>query len=206
MRTTMKIALAAVLVSGAGSLALAMPQDRDPGDRDPSDLSAMADQIEIMRVVLADSISAPLADLYNGEVAEAGERLDRVGDRNLEAAGLTSLRDVVAAYGISDGTQFTSHTRGYYARGVGIMFSTEVCVPVRFVEQEAVIDETEPDEEWREAQQKVRARKHGRRVPGFDERDGAHGRTRRGVCRDDHRCGARHALPTRAARARPAAR
>jgi len=52
-------------------------------------------------------------------------------------------------------TQFTSHTRGFYAEGIGIIFDTEVQAAVVHVEAEDAPEPAEPDE-WDAAEAAVR--------------------------------------------------
>jgi hypothetical protein len=103
-----------------------------------------------------------------GGLAVAGSNTraaERLLDNYTRSAGAYTT-----GVGRSRGRQVTSNTRGFYAEGLGAIFSTEVAVPVRAVN----VDEDEPDRAdlWREAQREHEGRGSGYSsftVPAGDE-------------------------------------
>ncbi len=134
-----------------------------------SKLSQLADQINIMRVLITKSINeGPFAERYNeAATAAASARAKKALDAQAESEQAMNTDDAQLAiarlqglvYSSTQGrTSFTSHTRGFYADGVGVLFSTEVRVPVRQIQVEPQEDESGSDEvnEWDEAAAEAR--------------------------------------------------
>ena len=182
MNRTLKIMRAAALVAMfaavvAGS-ALANPMQAKEGDAAPGqkNLSRLADHIEILRILVTKSINeGPFSERYSEAMKKANEEAKKQLAAQLAdekaAAGADSrlwrlyseLGGAGSSFAWRDGSPtFTSHTRGFYAEGVGVLFTTEVSTPGRLVEiQPAKAEEQAPtteDDEWLAAAQEAQGR------------------------------------------------
>lgn len=175
LRNAVMVALFAAVVAGS---ALAEPMQSKGGEptTEKSNLSRMADHIEIMRILVAKSINEGAFSARYAEAAKtAREQMKKelaAQLENKEAAPEADARllryyNTVAgntySYSFGDGTPtFTSHTRGFYATGVGVLFTTEVSVPGRLIEREPtkepVEPQTKPDDAWQQAAREVQGR------------------------------------------------
>jgi hypothetical protein len=144
--------------AGAVTLAaalVAVPPPVVAADADDDPLGNVAEEVEIMRLVLARAINRQFR-------ASAAAALPGSPDRTtFEAANAEeadeAFRTAIAAYNLTLARrQFTSHTRGFYAEDVGAIFSTEVQAPVRPVRDPREPEVEEPDE-WDAAADEVRS-------------------------------------------------
>jgi len=125
---------------------------------EPVQMTALAQQIDIMRLVLAKSINRGFTELIaqrrppedRAAAQEAAVLAQRIGDYT------TALR-ILGRAGHQK-ARFTSHTRGFYAEGIGVVFSSEVQTPVSELEGEAAAKEAREPDEWSEATDEVRGR------------------------------------------------
>ncbi len=149
-------------LSTLGLAALAVATPRAPqADDEPVQMTVLAQQIEIMRLVLARSINRGFSELIaqrrppQDPVAaqEAAVLAQRIGDFT------TALR-VLGRAGHQK-SRFTSHTRGFYAEGFGVVFSSEVQTPVGELEGEAAAKAARKPDEWTEAADEIRGRAGG---------------------------------------------
>ena len=146
------------------ALVAAAPAAPQPVD-EPERMTALAEQIEIMRLVLAKSINRGFTDLIaerrpqqDPTAAQEAEVLaQRLGDHHRAALRLLGV------YGRAghQKTQFTSHTRGFYAEGIGVVFSSEVQTPVSELEGEAAVKAAREPDEWNEAADEISGRAGG---------------------------------------------
>ncbi len=155
MKNTKKINVlcpSALCLVALVTAAAAAPQAVD----EPVQMTELAQQIDIMRLVLAKSINRGFTEL----IAQRRPPEDRAAAQ--EAAVLAQRAgDYVAALGAfaragHQKTQFTSHTRGFYAEGIGVVFSSEVQTPVSEVEGEAAAKAAREPDEWSAAADEVR--------------------------------------------------
>jgi len=172
--------VAAVALGGGLCITTTAAQPQDAGtytttaDADGGTLPKMAEHIEIMRVVLTNAINdGAFAEQYRKDLEAAknatrkrlAEELRQSDNGPAEAppapeepaALYRSL--ALENFGLSRSKTFTSHTRGFYASGVGALFTTEVSTPVREVAVQQVEDAAEhddADDAWARAQQEVR--------------------------------------------------
>ncbi|MCZ6783361.1 MAG: hypothetical protein O7G30_08640 [Proteobacteria bacterium] len=154
MKHTKKMTALCLSTLGLAALAFAAPAPQQADD-EPVQMIELAQQIDIMRLVLAKSINRGFTDL----IAERRTPEDRAAAQ--EAAVIAQRAgDYVAALGAlragHQKTQFTSHTRGFYAEGIGVVFSSEVKTPVSEVEGYAAEKATPEPDEWTEATDEVR--------------------------------------------------
>ena len=160
MKNTKKMTALCLSARGLAALAFAAPAPQ-PADDEPMQMTALAQQIDIMRLVLAKSINRGFTEL----IAQRRPPEDRAAAQ--EAAVLAQRAgDYVAALGAfaragHQKTRFTSHTRGFYAEGIGVVFSSEVQTPVSEVEGEAAAKAAREPDEWSEATDEVRGRAGG---------------------------------------------
>ena len=128
---------------------------------EPVQMTALAQQIDIMRLVLAKSINRGFTELIAQrrppedpvEAQETEVLAQRIGD-------YTAALRVLGRAGHQK-ARFTSHTRGFYAEGIGVVFSSEVQTPVSEVEGEAAAKAAREPDEWTEATDEVRGRAGG---------------------------------------------
>ena len=160
MKNTKKINVlcpSALCLVALVTAAPAAPQAVD----EPVQMTALAQQIDIMRLVLAKSINRGFTELIaqrrppedRAAAQEAAVLAQRIGD-------YTAALRVLGRAGHQK-ARFTSHTRGFYAEGIGVVFSSEVQTPVSEVEGEAVAREAREPDEWSEATDEVRGRAGG---------------------------------------------
>ncbi len=155
MKHTKKMTALCLSALGLAALAFAAPAPQQADD-EPVQMIELAQQIDIMRLVLAKSINRGFAEL----IAQRRPPEDRAAAQ--EAAVLAQRAgDYVAALGAfarvgHQKTQFTSHTRGFYAEGIGVVFSSEVQTPVSEVEGEAATKAAREPDEWSAAADEVR--------------------------------------------------
>ena len=159
-------------------------QDAD----DKTTLATTAEQIEIMRLVFTNAINTRLTDLQREQLEAAREANPLVTDNETAAgnvdessnAGIGSLQQADAAlsaltnadpytsasylYQNASMLKFTQNTRGFQAPGIGVIFSSEVSIPLNVIE--ASIDETDEagtdliDDAWEKARQSYQSRKN----------------------------------------------
>ncbi len=155
MKHTKKMTALCLSALGLAALAFAAPAPQQADD-EPVQMTALAQQIDIMRLVLARSINRGFTEL----IAQRRPPEDRAAAQ--EAAVLAQRAgDYAAALGAfaragHQKTQFTSHTRGFYAEGIGVVFSSEVQTPVSEVEGEAAAKAAREPDEWSAAADEVR--------------------------------------------------
>lgn len=157
MKNTKKINVlcpSALCLVALVTAAPAAPQAVD----EPVQMTALAQQIDIMRLVLAKSINRGFTEL----IAQRRPPEDPVAAQEAEVLA-QRIGDYTAALRIlgragHQKARFTSHTRGFYAEGIGVVFSSEVQTPVSEVEGEAVAREAREPDEWSEATDEVRGR------------------------------------------------
>ncbi len=146
------------------ALVAAAPAAPQPVD-EPERMTALAEQIEIMRLVLAKSINRGFTDLIAERrppqdpiaAQEAEVLAQRFGDHHPAALRLLRVYGRVG----HQKTQFTSHTRGFYAEGIGVVFSSEVQTPVSELEGEAAVKAAREPDEWNEAAEEISGRAGG---------------------------------------------
>ncbi len=154
MKHTKKMTALCLSALGLAALAFAAPAPQQADD-EPMQMTELAQQIDIMRLVLANSINRGFTELIaerrppedRAEAQEAAVLAQRAGDY---VAALQALRVG------HQKTQFTSHTRGFYAEGLGVVFSSEVQTPVSEVEGEAAAKAAREPDEWSAAADEVR--------------------------------------------------
>lgn len=160
MKNTKKINVlcpSALCLVALVTAAPAAPQAVD----EPVQMTALAQQIDIMRLVLAKSINRGFTELIaqrrppedRAAAQEAAVLAQRIGD-------YTAALRVLGRAGHQK-ARFTSHTRGFYAEGIGVVFSSEVQTPVSELEGEAAAKEAREPDEWSEATDEVRGRAGG---------------------------------------------
>lgn len=183
MNRTLRIVRVAALVTLFSAViaggALASPMQSKDGDEAAaqSGLSRLADHIEIMRILVAKSINeGAFSKRYSEATDKAREQAKKELAEQLQNEGGTSAKNdrllnvyrelavsgrYNAAFG-SESPTFTSHTRGFYAKGVGVLFTTEVSTPGRLVEvkQDSSQQESKApkDDAWEQA--KLEAQGH----------------------------------------------
>ena len=154
MKHSKKMTTLCLSALGLAAPVFAAPQARD----EPVQMTALAQQIEIMRLVLAKSINRGFTEL----IAQRRPPEDRAAAQ--EAAVLAgeyvAVLRVLGRAGHQK-SRFTSHTRGFYAEGIGVVFSSEVQTPVSEVEGEAAAKAAREPDEWSEATDEVRGRAGG---------------------------------------------
>ena len=127
-------------------------------DTDSVDLGPLAEQIEIMRLVLVNSINKSFSSMHQERITAA--RADRGTDAELviDPSNPTTLHVALvlrSMYARAAHETYTSQTRGFYADGTGIIFTSEVQTPVKVVDRNADGAPPEPDE-WDKAVNEVR--------------------------------------------------
>lgn len=104
------------------------------------DLSLMNEQIQIMRLVVANALNEALRDLYREEIAVS--KTEQQGSTGVTTqleprtedgqALIATLNQLSSSYSLGFGTQqFTSNTRGFYLPGYGVVINTEVAIPMQ---------------------------------------------------------------------------
>ncbi len=141
----------------AAPAAPAAPQ----ADDEQVQMTALAQQIEIMRLVLAKSINRGFSEL----IAQRRPPPDPVAAQEAEVLA-QRIGDYTAALRVlgragHQKAQFTSHTRGFYAEGFGVVFSSEVQTPVGELEREAAAKAAREPDEWTAAADEIRGRAGG---------------------------------------------
>ncbi|MHC4949115.1 MAG: hypothetical protein ACYTG1_12805 [Planctomycetota bacterium] len=144
--TTWMVAAIATASTALASMALV---SMAPAPTDPPDHATLARQVEVMRLVLANSINREYAALVSERRPEtdAGETRPLDGPLATDPTSL-AIRELLDTGAAS--AQFTSHTRGFYADGLGVIFTTEVDTPVVGTTGHETPDAAAPDE-WDEA-------------------------------------------------------
>ncbi|MBL1218398.1 MAG: hypothetical protein D8M59_13000 [Planctomycetes bacterium] len=116
---------------------------QDEGETDPSDKSAAEappDSSEYLRYLSQTGQSSDSYVTYYGN--------------DLWSTGVPSVSTLY-------GSQYTSHTRGFYTTGFGVFFTTEVSTPtVMVIENRDSTEQVEPDE-WDRAAREVQGRGSG---------------------------------------------
>jgi hypothetical protein len=152
----------AVLLSGLIGVWAPPAAAQSAVDTGEMDIKAAAEQIDIMRLVIARSINRRFAELVRERMPQVGEAEpdEPIGGGESSTYETHTLRALAAynsAVGLLDRQQFTSHTRGFFANGLGVIFTSEVQVPVARIEVDPSTEDTEPDE-WNEAMDEARGR------------------------------------------------
>ena len=160
MKHSKKMTTLCLSALGLAARAFAAPE-APQADDEPVQMTALAQQIEIMRLVLATSINRGFSELIDQRrppqdpvaAQEAAVLAQRIGDYTAALRGLGRAGHQKA--------QFTSHTRGFYAEGFGVVFSSEVQTPVGELEGEAAAKAAREPDEWTEAADEIRGRAGG---------------------------------------------
>jgi hypothetical protein len=168
MKSLTTLIIAAAMTLGVAPHALA----QDVAD-DPEALETLAEQIDIMKLVLTNALNTSYARLLEqktppldeNDEEDPDDEPDRRESRNEEPLlgdDVTTYRSALFALEqatdpslttVYRRTAFTSHTRGFYAQEIGVLFSGEVQTPVR--PTVSAEPEDEPDE-WDAAADQVR--------------------------------------------------
>lgn len=176
MKWIQRAAMLALATGVVGTAVVAKPMQQSSGKDDQAasaTMARLADQISIMRVLITKSINeGQFAERYAEAQEQAREqarealaeklkeqRAAETADENMLLA-YKELAESRYSYGFMNGSStFTSHTRGFYASGVGVLFSTEVRVPLRQVEVEPgdEPENAESSDEWAEAAVEARS-------------------------------------------------
>ncbi len=155
MKHTKKMTTLCLSALGLAALAFAAPAPQQ-ADTEPVQMTALAQQIDIMRLVLAKSINRGFTEL----IAERRPPEDRAAAQEAAVIAQRAGEYVAALQAFGrvgrQKTQFTSHTRGFYAQGIGVVFSSEVQTPVSEVEGEAAAKAAREPDEWSAAADAVR--------------------------------------------------
>lgn len=127
-------------------------------------VTRIAEQVEIMRVVLTKELNRggrPLAEMVRRK-GEAGVTASPSGLGELFTTDVALSNEMGLLMGRSMAGQRTSHTRGFYAPGIGAWFSTELKVPFERVEK------IEADEDlWEQARKQVHSGESEEKVSKF---------------------------------------
>jgi hypothetical protein len=150
------LSLLAAIPLALGAPTTAVAQEGGPA----ADLETMPEQVEIMRLVLVRSINNRLADLLETRIPEGDSDEQSAAKSTRENLVSGSYESFVAVGRGSNGpwkrpSRFTSHTRGFYAAGIGMIFDTEVQSAVVHVSAEEAPDPKETNE-WDAAEAEVR--------------------------------------------------
>jgi len=136
MKTSILSLIAFLLMSQAAWSFQQAPPSTEPN------LNTLNDQIQIMRLVLANSLNKSLSHMFQQSQADKAADEDSESQQDEEStigvagtyshsrSNYTMLLKQQFGYQYASSTQFTSYTRGFFVPGSGVVFTTALSVPV----------------------------------------------------------------------------